>query len=170
MWCKISSFRALLRNSEGKIEISFFHCMTWFQGTKVPQKIRVGGGARRFEKNQYFTRLGCPVHAAGGLVIDSDAGCCQWLKSCLCPVMFRRCVQSSTSSRDENRKYQENNANYSNLLLLVDFKIHLSTWAKKFLTFDRSIWEALGECLVLFFNSLGLFLIPINQYIYSSSL
>ena len=50
MCCKFSSFGAFLRKFEVKIEISFFHCMTCFQGTKVPLKIRVGGGARPFEK------------------------------------------------------------------------------------------------------------------------
>ena len=43
-------------------------------------------------------------------------------------------------------------------------------YKKVFIVTKSVLLKALEKMPVLFFNSLGLFLIPINQYIYSSSL
>ena len=140
MWCKFSSFRALLRNSEGKIEISFFYCTLWFQGTKVPQKIRVGGGARPFEKINILLvsavrcmpPAGWSVTQMRGVVSDWSHVCDRSYVPLLCSVIIEN-VTSVTGHMYhayvpficvemlfENVK--KNNANNSNLFVFVDLK------------------------------------------------
>ena len=148
MCCKFSSFRASLGNFEVKIEIWIFHCVAWFQGTKVPQKIWVGGGARPFEKINILlvSAVQCmPPRRVG-----------QWLRYGALSVTYVTSLPGHmypayvpfifVKMLIENVK--KNNANYSNLFVFVDLKyitFTLSTWVKKILTLFDRICEALRK-------------------------
>ena len=141
-----------------------------FKVQKYPRKIRVGGGARPFEtiKILFVSAVQCmPPRRAG-----------QWLRYGALSVTYVTSLPGHmypayvpfifVKMLIENVK--KNNANNSNLLLLVDLKyIPSLCWhnQRNFWSCSIEVLKKLWEkCLVLFFNSLGLFLIPINQYIY----